>query len=93
MARATSPTASDASDNQPSKEKATNDPESEGEGEDEEVDEEYEIEAIIDAKRGVFGEVCSIRPELHNASDSLRVGAHRISREMEGLRFEGQQLG
>ena len=84
MARATSPTASDASDNQPSKQKATDDPESEDEGEDGE-EEEYEIEAIIDAKRGVFGEVGSIWPELHNASDPLRVGAYRIPRQMEGL--------
>lgn len=46
---------SDNSDNQPSKDKATTEPESEGD--DEDGEEEYEIEAIMDAKRGVFAEV------------------------------------
>lgn len=57
MARATSPSDSENSGTEVSKEKVTKNQAVDDEDDDEEGGEEYEIEKILDAKRGVFADV------------------------------------
>lgn len=57
MARPTSPSDSEHSAVEVTEEKPTKDPQAEEEDDEEEEAEEYEIERIIDAKRGVFADV------------------------------------
>jgi hypothetical protein len=59
------------------------DPESEGE-------EEYEIEQVLDAKRGYFPDVCMVSSKLailhsNDAFFSRGLGTHGLFCEMEGL--------
>lgn len=59
MPRPTSPSDSDRSGQEVPDEQPTKNPDADGEEEvDDNEEEEYEIETIIDAKRGVFPDVC-----------------------------------